>query len=535
MRVSVDVEGHAAKRGLIPRLPAPDRLAADVGTWLSAEYPDAVRHVLARELPSGKVQLRAALHPAASDLLLTASEDGLVTISAQVDPVGPGYHTFVQRLVRRLGIEMEVEWGTDDDLGLERMPAPSRFDLDGVPIPVGAAASNGGSRDRDGQRRGGGRGVARRVAAKTGITAAKSGITAATRLAVGAAVVARETATDLASDLVAEVAEERVSAEERAERAAAERAQATEERATAERSALKWLGAELLASREGRRGTGRTVGDTIGGFHLGTPPGVRFGFAGRLATVLGPRDDAWLNRAAADPRVAIDVVPWWADATDARYLLNRALCLMWTEIRWRPPIADGERDVIEETLRLLSRAFPLDPGLPYPWHEWQEIIEMRGFEDHTARQIRERASAAELDRPRIGYRRQPVTIIHEGWALDVPGSFADRRTDEEWWGGEGGRTVTLAATETGTAEGPMRAEAFLQQVCGDLGSDALSHRAGDVVGRARLSTDTSSGVEVGVLEGYSAVLGRGAAIRITFDDTADWQWALDLWRGLAPV
>ena len=78
MRVSVDVEGHAAKRGLIPRLPAPDRLVADVGTWLAAEYPDAVRHVLAREMPSGEVQLRAALHPAASDMLLTASDAGLV-------------------------------------------------------------------------------------------------------------------------------------------------------------------------------------------------------------------------------------------------------------------------------------------------------------------------------------------------------------------------------------------------------------------------------------------------------------------------
>ena len=45
-------------------------------------------------------------------------------------------------------------------------------------------------------------------------------------------------------------------------------------------------------------------------------------------------------------------------------------------------------------------------------------------------------------------------------------------------------------------------------------------------------TDATSGVEVGVLEGYSAVSGSGAAIRIEFDDPADWQWALDLWRSL---
>ena len=49
-----------------------------------------------------------------------------------------------------------------------------------------------------------------------------------------------------------------------------------------------------------------------------------------------------------------------------------------------------------------------------------------------------------------------------------------------------------------------------------------------------LSSDASSGVEVGILEGYSAVVGSGAAIRIEFDDPADWQWAIDMWKSLAP-
>jgi hypothetical protein len=37
-----------------------------------------------------------------------------------------------------------------------------------------------------------------------------------------------------------------------------------------------------------------------------------------------------------------------------------------------------------------------------------------------------------------------------------------------------------------------------------------------------------------VVEGYSAIPGSGAAIRITFDDSEDWRWALDTWRALAP-
>jgi hypothetical protein len=72
-------------------------------------------------------------------------------------------------------------------------------------------------------------------------------------------------------------------------------------------------------------------------------------------------------------------------------------------------------------------------------------------------------------------------------------------------------------------------------VAGDLGTDALHHRAGPIVGRARIGTDPKSGVALGVLEGFSAVPGSGAAIRIEFDDPEDWQWALDRWHALAPA
>ena len=53
-----------------------------------------------------------------------------------------------------------------------------------------------------------------------------------------------------------------------------------------------------------------------------------------------------------------------------------------------------------------------------------------------------------------------------------------------------------------------------------------------MLGRARLVTDASSGIEVGVLEGYSAIRGSGAAIKVEFDDPEDWQWAVETWRSL---
>ena len=299
------------------------------------------------------------------------------------------------------------------------------------------------------------------------------------------------------------------------------------DRAVAERAYLGWLGRALVEARAAHVAGGA-------GIHLGIPAGTRFTFDGAIATVLGPRDDAWLEVAVADTRIATDITPWWADATDGQCLLNRALCLMWLEVRWRPPALKDEGLLLDEVHRLLSKAFPLDPTLAYPWRAWAELVGLRGIRDPMARQVDTRAAQAPDDGREIGYRRAPVTITHEGWALEIPGTFAERRTPEEWWGGGAGRAITLAAVPTGSATGAMGAHAFIQQFGGDLGPEAIDHRAGGVMGRATLTTDTSSGVEVGVLEGYSAVVGSGAAIRIVFDDPADWQWAMDMWRSLAP-
>ncbi len=423
---TLTVTGRASKRGLIPRQPPADRLIAGIETWLRLEYPDIVRSSRTRTSSTGARELLVGLHPAADEFAITATDEGDVTISALLAPVGPGYQTFAARLAQRIGLEHEISWTSN---GVEGSAEP-----------------------------------------------------------------------DLA---------------------------AAGDRASVEQSYLTWLGSALIAARDARR-------RGIGAIHLGTPAGVVFNFDGAIATSLGPRDDAWLDAALADSRLALDITPWWADATDARCFLNRALCLMWTDVRWRQPVDDAERALHEEVVRLLSHAFPLDPSLPYPWREWKELNGFRGTADAMTRQVETRAAKGPK-MPLVGYRREPIRILHEGWELDVPGGFSEHRTEDEWFGAEAGRSITLAATQTGTVAGPMSADDFLLQVAPDLGREPLTHRSGELVGRARLSTDASSGVEVGVLEGFSAVRGLGAAIRIVFDDSADWQWALDMWRALAPA
>ena len=217
---------------------------------------------------------------------------------------------------------------------------------------------------------------------------------------------------------------------------------------------------------------------------IGIPGTTRYTFDGAIATVLGPRDDAWLEAAVADTRVATDITPWWADTTDGQTLLNRALTLMWLEVRWRQPAIREERELLDEVHRILTRAYPTDPMLPYPWRAWAELIELRGIDDPMSRQVVVRAERDGGDAAPIGYRRAPVTIRHEGWALEIPGSYAERRTPEEWWGGGLGRSITLAAVQTATAGGAMGAQAFVDHFGGDLGPDAIDHQAGGVVGRA---------------------------------------------------
>jgi hypothetical protein len=255
-----------------------------------------------------------------------------------------------------------------------------------------------------------------------------------------------------------------------------------------------------------------------------------------VATALGPRDDAWLDRAVRDPKTAVDIWPWWADATDARYLLNRAMCQMWTEVRWRPPASAEESLLFDEVLGLLRQAQALDPALAYPWREWRQMLELRGSRDPVAAFVRERALSMSDEAkaaPLVGYRRRPVTVVHEGWHLPVPGSLAERRTDEEWAGEESGRSITLAATTTGLDDGtPMPAREFLRRFADHLGDDVFRHDGDGIVGISRLTSDASSGVEIGILEGYAAVAGSGAAIRVVIDDPSDWEWAVETWRSL---
>ena len=279
------------------------------------------------------------LHPAPQPLTIAADAEGASRDTADTSSVGPGYHTFVARVLDRLSERLEIAWTREHD------PRPGR-----------TAAPWVGAR------------------------------------------------------------------------------QPLAERAAVEREHLTLLGRVLGAG--GRPApAGHATASTSG-----PGPGTQFTFDGAIATPLGPRDDAWLARAARDA-AARGRHPAVVGRCHRRALPPRSG--RWSScgpsVRWRPPADDDERATMDEVLGLLRRALPSDASLPYPWREWAELITLRGIPDPIADRVLRQAERTDRARPPIGYRRRPVTITHEGWVLDVPGAFGERRTAEAWSGGERGR------------------------------------------------------------------------------------------------
>ena len=360
------VVGQASRRGLIPRVPTAERLLTDVEAWLTGGVPRS-RALEPRSSPAdGEARLEASLHPAARNLVLTATRRrprrGRGRDRRHSVPATTGSSAGV---LERMEIDQAISWGRVD---------PDRPD------------------ESD----------------------------------------------DAATATFAD-------------------------RTATERAYLGWLGRTLVEARAARMAGERPRSRSGRPTACGSRSTARSRRRSGRATTRGS------SGPIADTRVAIDVTPWWADAIDAQSLLNRALCLMWLDVRWRPPALKPEGLVLDEVHRLLSRAYPLDPSLGYPWHAWAEIVGLRNIADPMGRQVVARAMREAGADPTIGYRRAPVTISHEGWALTIPGSFAEKRTAEEWWGGGAGRAITLAAVQTGTASGAMPAHAFIDQFAGDDG------------------------------------------------------------------
>ena len=291
----------------------------------------------------GAAAARLHLHPVDPGVRFHVSADSVVTVRADVFPVGPGFHVFLIRALRELGEVVEIDW--------ERMPRV-------------------GPRD------------------------------------------------------ASEHAQERLMAAARA----------------------------VLA---------RLSRDADHPATLMLPLHERFAHDNLVATPMGPRDMAWLARAATGGHVLRDVFAWPEPGFGPRYTRGRALALMWMHVRWRTPQDADERRLLEVIDGLLLDAWQGEPNQDLPWVEWAEIRSLLDFDDEHGPEIAQRAADAE-PRPRIGYRRQPVSIrLPAGWWVTIPGELGTRWEDRVTWRAAGAscsaRLSVLSGMERSAHPLPVRA------------------------------------------------------------------------------
>lgn len=301
-----------------------------------------------------------------------------------------------------------------------------------------------------------------------------------------------------------------------------------------EQEMLTWLKAMAGFILENKSGdlTGFMIAMPLGHTYFGDDDDQR------ILTQLGPRDLAWFTAVAEDPSRGLDFFPWWDSELDAPYYRDRALCLMWQDVRWRPPIDDDETDVLAEVADLLETAYDLDQaGIELPWAEWHEILgylEEHDTDPKLVELIAKRAKQA--SGPRVGYRRGRVKVtVAAGWTIDIPGSFAEKWDDEgkTWCAWDEGRTIWFTSFSLESDKGPARpAEECLELMPLEGEGERLDHRHEHLVGRAIWAPGEEDGEPVWQLQALTAAPGGAALLTICVEDPKDKDWAIRAWRSV---
>lgn len=273
------------------------------------------------------------------------------------------------------------------------------------------------------------------------------------------------------------------------------------------------------------------------GIALFMPMGHSYEHDGVIATVLGPRSEAWLRAVAEDPRRASDIFPWWGEGRTGRYFLDLARVHMWIDVRWRQPSNDEERELLERIATWIERAHAMDPELPIPWDEQAELLALLGEESLRATRAQLKAQSLPAARRRVGYRRNPVRVtLSGGWTMRVPGELAERWEERGTWvAWDERRSVWFTSMTVQPAPGepePTTDEtlAGLPPLTGD---DPLALERGELRGLACFVEDTHEGEPILRLEAHAANGPHAAVGTIVLARESDREWALETWASLA--
>ena len=274
------------------------------------------------------------------------------------------------------------------------------------------------------------------------------------------------------------------------------------------------------------------AGEGASGFALCLPAGLEVAHGAFIATNLGPRDKAWVERVARDPGQGRDAFPWWSAGLDAAFHRGLALSSMWLDVRWRKPLDASEHAVLLRVVKELELAFAEEPSGAYPWHAWAEIFGFLGEESLRAT----RAHMKGLAMPKselVGYRRLAVRVLLSGdWTIAIPGEFAERWEDRGTWvGWDAKRTLWITTAEAPEDHDTEASLAGLPELEGD--TDILAMSRGPIRGQVRFSVKTSENGAHSHIAHAHAALGRHVVIG-TFIGTREdeREMFLEIWGSL---
>lgn len=260
------------------------------------------------------------------------------------------------------------------------------------------------------------------------------------------------------------------------------------------------------------------------------PLDVGFDWNARAITPLGPRTLEWLKKTANDPDKGTDFFSWWNSELDAEYFLRRALVRMWSDVRWRPPINDRERHILAYVAASLETAYKLDPGLPYPWSEWAEILGYLQTNGDECAVIRDKANKSKSI---IGYRRHHNVAVQlpGNWWITLPGSFSDFEPakNHNYFALDPPREVWVTSyTFKGDLDNILQAER--QGIQGKNGE--LVHEDKNYVAYAEIKKSSHDGHEFFALQSSNIGLGHRAVCSVIFTKPEERDWAIRVWKSL---
>lgn len=266
------------------------------------------------------------------------------------------------------------------------------------------------------------------------------------------------------------------------------------------------------------------------GMALCMPMDLQFEMEAPAITPLGPRGRDWLYETAHDGSRGKDFFAWWAPGFNAEYYLGRALAHMWPNVRWRPPVNDTERTVLKDVADCLRSAYRLNPSLPYPWAEWQEILALLGADAAEKELVRSQVKR----KPTIGYRRRRVTVgLPGGWRMRVPGSFSDFESDEDndLCALDPPREIWFTSYRFTSSSPRETFESMKKKMKKDRPAYLVERE--DYIAKAVVSKKRrETGEDYFVLNTSNACPGQRAVCTILFSQPEEIDWALEIWRSI---